>query len=87
MTPEVKPVRTNDQPIQDGPPRSQTTVPENPKNDHEEANQTAEPVIPSLATQLAPEEFPEALALLCWAPGDNIQENTAGNLYNKRFEV
>ncbi|KAJ9085441.1 hypothetical protein DSO57_1014092 [Entomophthora muscae] len=50
MTPAAKLVRTNDQPGQDGPPTSQTTVPEDPKNDHEAANQTAEPEIPSLAT-------------------------------------
>ncbi|KAJ9078366.1 hypothetical protein DSO57_1007401 [Entomophthora muscae] len=25
--------------------------------------------------------------MLCLAPGDNIQEDTAENLYNKRFEV
>ncbi|KAJ9069494.1 hypothetical protein DSO57_1017971 [Entomophthora muscae] len=62
MTPEAKPVRTNDQPSQDGPPKNQTTVPENPKNDHEAANQTAEPEMPSLATQIAPEEGPEAPA-------------------------
>ncbi|KAJ9074359.1 hypothetical protein DSO57_1007208 [Entomophthora muscae] len=60
ITPESKPVRTNGQPGQDGPPKSQTTVPENPKNDHEAANQTAEPEMPSLVTQLAPEECPEA---------------------------
>ncbi|KAJ9067212.1 hypothetical protein DSO57_1001849 [Entomophthora muscae] len=26
-------------------------------------------------------------SMLCLAPGDNIQEDTTGNLYNKRFEV
>ncbi|KAJ9088269.1 hypothetical protein DSO57_1024736 [Entomophthora muscae] len=62
MTPEAKPARTNDQPSQDGPSKSQTTVPENPKNDHEAANQTAEPAMPSLATQIAPEESLEELA-------------------------
>ncbi|KAJ9070843.1 hypothetical protein DSO57_1003306 [Entomophthora muscae] len=43
MTPAAKPARTNDQSGQDGSLTSQTTVPENPKNDHEAANQTAEP--------------------------------------------
>ncbi|KAJ9058267.1 hypothetical protein DSO57_1013957 [Entomophthora muscae] len=62
ITPEAKPARTNGQPSQDGPPKSQITVPENPKNDHEAANQTAEPEIPSLATQIAPEECPETPA-------------------------
>ncbi|KAJ9081049.1 hypothetical protein DSO57_1018670 [Entomophthora muscae] len=54
--------RTNDQPGQDGPPTNQTTVPEDPKNDHEAANQTAELEMPSLVTQIAPEKCPEALA-------------------------
>ncbi|KAJ9061123.1 hypothetical protein DSO57_1023563 [Entomophthora muscae] len=62
ITPEAKPVRSNGQPSQDGPPKIQTTVPENPKNDHEAANQTAEPEVPSLATQIASEECPEAPA-------------------------
>ncbi|KAJ9084041.1 hypothetical protein DSO57_1028245 [Entomophthora muscae] len=38
ITPEANPARTNGQPSQDRPPKSQTTVPENPKNDHEAAN-------------------------------------------------
>ncbi|KAJ9052628.1 hypothetical protein DSO57_1032403 [Entomophthora muscae] len=63
ITPEAKPARTNGLTSQDGPPKSQTTVPENPKNDHEEANQTAEPEMSSLATQIAPEECP--VALIC----------------------
>ncbi|KAJ9077877.1 hypothetical protein DSO57_1012473 [Entomophthora muscae] len=62
IIPEAKPARTNGQPSLDGPPKNQTTVPENPKNDHEAANQTAEPEMPSPATQIAPEECPEALA-------------------------
>ncbi|KAJ9058769.1 hypothetical protein DSO57_1008845 [Entomophthora muscae] len=62
MTPAAKPVRNNDQPGQDGPPTSKTTVPENLKNDHEESNQTAEPEMPSLTTQIVPEECPEAIA-------------------------
>ncbi|KAJ9089755.1 hypothetical protein DSO57_1009506 [Entomophthora muscae] len=62
MTPEAKPARTNNQPSQDGPPKSQTTVPENPKNDCEAANQMAEPEMPSLATKIAPEKCSEALA-------------------------
>ncbi|KAJ9054375.1 hypothetical protein DSO57_1015379 [Entomophthora muscae] len=62
MIPVAKPARTNDQSGQDGPPKSQTTVPENPKNDHEADNQTEEPEMPSLATQIAPEECPEAHA-------------------------
>ncbi|KAJ9089608.1 hypothetical protein DSO57_1010980, partial [Entomophthora muscae] len=60
ISPESKPAKTNDQPIQDGPPKSQTTFPETPKNDYEAANQTAKPEMPSLATQIAPEECPEA---------------------------
>ncbi|KAJ9087687.1 hypothetical protein DSO57_1030723 [Entomophthora muscae] len=60
ITPEAKPARTNSQPSQDGSPKSQTTVPENPKNDHEAANQSAESEMPSLAIQIAPEECPEA---------------------------
>ncbi|KAJ9060081.1 hypothetical protein DSO57_1034648 [Entomophthora muscae] len=48
--PEANPSRINGQPSQDGPPKSQTTVPENPKNDHEAANQTGEPEMSSLAT-------------------------------------
>ncbi|KAJ9084496.1 hypothetical protein DSO57_1023816 [Entomophthora muscae] len=59
---EAKPSRTNGQSSQDGPSKSQTTVHENPKNNHEAANQTAEPEMPSPATQLAPEECPEAPA-------------------------
>ncbi|KAJ9080119.1 hypothetical protein DSO57_1028393 [Entomophthora muscae] len=62
ITPEAKPARTNGQPSQDGLSKSQKTVPENPKNDHEAANQTEEPEMSSLATQIAPEEFPEELA-------------------------
>ncbi|KAJ9073735.1 hypothetical protein DSO57_1012956 [Entomophthora muscae] len=54
ITPEAKPARTNGQPSQNGPPKSQITVPETPKNDHEAANQTTEPDMPSLATQIAP---------------------------------
>ncbi|KAJ9075941.1 hypothetical protein DSO57_1030856 [Entomophthora muscae] len=61
-TPEAKPVRTNGQPSQDGPSKSQITVSENPKNNHEAANQTAEPEMPSLATQIKPEKCPEAPA-------------------------
>ncbi|KAJ9089489.1 hypothetical protein DSO57_1012407 [Entomophthora muscae] len=60
-TPEAKPAKINGQSSQDGPPKSQTTVPENPKNDHEAANQTLEPEMLSLATQISPEECPEAL--------------------------
>ncbi|KAJ9081294.1 hypothetical protein DSO57_1016159 [Entomophthora muscae] len=60
--PEAKPAKIKDQPSQDGPSKSQTTVHENPKNNHEEANQTAEPEMPSLATQIASEEYPEAPA-------------------------
>ncbi|KAJ9051583.1 hypothetical protein DSO57_1003137 [Entomophthora muscae] len=62
ITPEANPFRTNGQPSQDGPPKSQTTVPENPKNNHEAAHQTAEPDMPSLAIQIASEECPEAPA-------------------------
>ncbi|KAJ9075080.1 hypothetical protein DSO57_1000360 [Entomophthora muscae] len=62
ITPEAKPARINGQLSQDGPPKSQTTFPENPKNDHEAANQTAKPEMPSPAIQIAPEECPEALA-------------------------
>ncbi|KAJ9067986.1 hypothetical protein DSO57_1033310 [Entomophthora muscae] len=62
MTPVAKPARTKDQSGQDGPPTSQTTVPEDPKNKHEAANQITESEMPSLATQIAPEECPEALA-------------------------
>ncbi|KAJ9053991.1 hypothetical protein DSO57_1019169 [Entomophthora muscae] len=62
ITPEAKPARTNGQPSQDGPSKSQTTVPETPKNDHEAANQTSEPDMSSLAIQIAPEKCPEALA-------------------------
>ncbi|KAJ9080936.1 hypothetical protein DSO57_1019745 [Entomophthora muscae] len=61
-TPEAKPAKINDQPSQDGPSKSQTTVHKNPKNNHEAANQTAEPEMPSLATQIASEEYPEAPA-------------------------
>ncbi|KAJ9048416.1 hypothetical protein DSO57_1035278 [Entomophthora muscae] len=61
-TPEAKPAKINGQPSQDGPSKSQTTVHENPKNNHEAANQTAEPEMPSLATQIASEEYPEAPA-------------------------
>ncbi|KAJ9086960.1 hypothetical protein DSO57_1038061 [Entomophthora muscae] len=61
-TPEAKPAKINDQPSQDGPSKSQITVPENLKNDHEAANQTAKPEMPSLVTQIAPEECPEAPA-------------------------
>ncbi|KAJ9054818.1 hypothetical protein DSO57_1010232 [Entomophthora muscae] len=61
-TPEAKPARTNGHPSQDGPSKSQITVPETPKNDHEAANQTAEPEMPSLDTQIALEECPEAPA-------------------------
>ncbi|KAJ9071800.1 hypothetical protein DSO57_1033467 [Entomophthora muscae] len=56
IAPEAKPAKINDQPSQDEPPKSQTTVLENPENDLEAANQTAEPEVPSLATQTAPEE-------------------------------
>ncbi|KAJ9057904.1 hypothetical protein DSO57_1018078 [Entomophthora muscae] len=62
ITPEAKPARTNGQPGQDGPLKSQTTVPENPKNDHEAANQTAEPEMLILATHIAPEKCPETPA-------------------------
>ncbi|KAJ9066712.1 hypothetical protein DSO57_1006934 [Entomophthora muscae] len=58
ITPEAKPARTNGQPSQDGPPKSQTTVPETPKNDPEGANQTLEPEMSSLTTQIAPDECP-----------------------------
>ncbi|KAJ9054073.1 hypothetical protein DSO57_1018332 [Entomophthora muscae] len=61
-TPEARPAKINDQPSQDGPSKSQTTVHENPKNNHEAANQTAEPEMTSLATQIASEEYPEASA-------------------------
>ncbi|KAJ9084271.1 hypothetical protein DSO57_1026242 [Entomophthora muscae] len=61
-TPEAKPAKINDQPSQDGPSKSQTTVHENPKNNHKADNQTAEPEMPSLATQIASEEYPEASA-------------------------
>ncbi|KAJ9083699.1 hypothetical protein DSO57_1032182 [Entomophthora muscae] len=59
---EAKPAKINDQPSQDGPLKSQTTVHENPKNNHEAVNQTAEPEMPSLATQIASEKYPEAPA-------------------------
>ncbi|KAJ9075685.1 hypothetical protein DSO57_1033573 [Entomophthora muscae] len=61
-TPEAKPAKINDQLSQDRPSEIQTTFPENPKNNHEAANQTAEPEMPSLATQIASEEYPEAPA-------------------------
>ncbi|KAJ9076751.1 hypothetical protein DSO57_1023159 [Entomophthora muscae] len=56
ITPEAKPARINGQSSQDRPPKSQTTAPETPKNDHEAANQPEKPEMPSLATQIAPEE-------------------------------
>ncbi|KAJ9054157.1 hypothetical protein DSO57_1017634, partial [Entomophthora muscae] len=62
ITPEANSARTNGQSSQDGPPKSQLTVPETPKNDHEAANQTAEPEIPNLDTQIASENCPEAPA-------------------------
>ncbi|KAJ9052326.1 hypothetical protein DSO57_1035282 [Entomophthora muscae] len=34
-----------------------------------------------------PSAMPHATDVLCLAPGDNIQEDTAGSLYNKRFGV
>ncbi|KAJ9054095.1 hypothetical protein DSO57_1018220 [Entomophthora muscae] len=62
QTPEAKPARINGQPSQDEPSKSQTTVHENPKNNHGAANQTAEPEMPSFATQIASEEYPETPA-------------------------
>ncbi|KAJ9065732.1 hypothetical protein DSO57_1016473 [Entomophthora muscae] len=61
-TPEAKPAKINDQPSQDGPSKIQATVLGNHKNNHEAANQTAEPEMPSLATHIASEEYPEAPA-------------------------
>ncbi|KAJ9074162.1 hypothetical protein DSO57_1009240 [Entomophthora muscae] len=62
MTPAANPARTNDQSSKDRPPASQTAVPEDPKNNDETANLPAEFEMPNLATQIAPEECPEALA-------------------------
>ncbi|KAJ9049896.1 hypothetical protein DSO57_1019802 [Entomophthora muscae] len=62
MNPAAKPAGTNDQSGKDRPPASQATVPKDPKNDDEAANQIEEPEIPSHDIQIAPEECPEALA-------------------------
>ncbi|KAJ9057794.1 hypothetical protein DSO57_1019287 [Entomophthora muscae] len=62
MTSEAKPSRTNDQSGKDRPPANQATVPEDPKNDDEAANQPEEFEMPNLATHIAQEECPEAPA-------------------------